>query len=176
MVANRPDVCPKGCHKAKEPVQPKSTARKIKHKENISFADPVVFFLWIVPLLVYGSVFVVAEMTGDQQMLAWLVAFIVAVVVVNVVVANHRDVWAHPPSLHTKTLLFLLATLIVGFAVPAHSFSTAWVAFVLLVGMLMYGVGMYYEYSSEHLGANVSSKFKYTSFLAALALIIVALL
>lgn len=173
--ANIPGTCCEFDHTTGEHIHESShPAKKMQHKTSVRFAEPVVFWLLVVPLLMYGVAFVVAELIGAWQILFALIGFVAVVSLVYAIVAHRQRVWALPQSLCTQISFFVLVTLVVGFVAPVHLFPSTILQLALVIGMLMYGIGAYYDHSADY-PAGVSSLFKRTSLVATVALIAVTL-
>lgn len=176
MVANLPGTCCDGSHSGDHPHHhhkqlPASV--EMQHAIGIRFSDPMVAAFFITPLFVYGFVLVVAGMTGLWYLLLGLVGFIATTSFVYVQVSRQKKAWALPQPLCRKTLLFVFATLVVGFVVSITLSLEPWVKLALITGMLLYGVGVYYEYSYEYKSSQSASIFKWVSFVSTALLILV---
>ena len=139
---------------------------------DFDFTNPAIVGLLVIPLLIFGAVYTIATATNNEFLLLMLIAF-VAFVLCAMLVASlhqhiHRSLLGVPTDLRIQLLLFIVGTLIVGFVAPIHLLPIGFFKFVLVMGMLFYGLGLYYEHTSE---LQVSSVFKRISLVSTAILI-----
>lgn len=177
--ANIRGTCCNSDHRTGQKVDdPKDTERNeeesiaVEQPLNINVATPVL----LIPLVLFVALFVAAEMSGVQELL-WTLFFLTLSTAVGLLVLREQSEYVRnalsglPQPVAVKLLMYLLGSLAVGFVAPVHLLPEAWLKLVLVMSLMSYGLGLYYDSLTGRSGPDFAPALKWLSLIAVIVLI-----